>query len=82
MYLEHDLVYLFLAVVWFFIGVRVFRRVPLLHDPMVVFSRHHPYAAPFVVFLLVVFWPISKVVWRFVFFCCCKLARLMKGKQP
>jgi hypothetical protein len=69
MYLKHDLVVLAIALVWFYLGIRHLRRVPLLHDPMVAFSRYHPRVAPLVALLLIVFWPVSRWIWRAVYFC-------------
>lgn len=77
MYLKVDTFALVLAICWFLLGVRVVRRVPLIHDPMLRFSRYHPRVAPLVYFLLVLFWPFSKLVWRFVFF----LASIIKREQ-
>lgn len=78
-YLETDLAILACAVLWFFWGLRTIVRVPLIHDPLVTFSRYHPRVAPFVVFLLVVFWPISKLVWKFVFSLVDELHKLRRG---
>lgn len=68
MYLKHDLLILVVALVWFYLGIRHLRRVPLIHDPLVGFSRYHPRVAPLVVLLLIVLWPVSRWVWRMVFF--------------
>lgn len=78
-YLKSDLLILVLAILWFFWGMRVVRRVPLIHDPLVMFSRLHPRVAPFVVFLLVVFWPVSKWVWKSVFFVVDEINKLKQG---
>jgi hypothetical protein len=68
MYLKYDLLILALAILWLALGVRHVRRVPLVHDPLVAFSRYHPRLAPLVVIVLIVFWPFSSWIWRLVSF--------------
>jgi hypothetical protein len=79
-YLKLDLLILVVAVLWLWWGIRVVQRVPLIHDPMVAFSRYHPRVAPLVLFLLVIFWPVSKWVWKFVFFVVQEVNNLKQGK--
>jgi hypothetical protein len=66
MYLQLDLAILTFAIVWFLIGMRVLSRVPLVHDPMVTFRRYHPRLIPVMAFILILLWPVSKLIWRMV----------------
>jgi hypothetical protein len=75
MYLKIDLIILVLAIVWFFIGINVVRNTPLIHGSMVTVSRFRPWVAPLIFFILVVFWPLSKLLWKF-FYCILRLNRL------
>lgn len=68
MYLKLDLLFLAVAFLWLFWGVRHVRRVPLVHDPLVAFSRYHPRVAPLVVIVLICFWPFSRWIWWVVSF--------------
>jgi hypothetical protein len=81
MYLKANVLYLVLGIIWFYLGIRRMRRVPLVHDPLLAFSRYHRRLTPFVVLLLILFWPVNRWVWRLVFYSTLRLEQFDRRRK-
>lgn len=66
MYLTLDLGIFAAVVLWFIIGLQVFKSVPMIRDRMVSIHRYHPRLVPILSLILILGWPFTKVVWYIV----------------
>lgn len=63
MYLTLDIGILLFIIGWLVSGWKVFKSIPN-GDSLLAFTRYHPRLAPIIVLALIVFWPISRLIWN------------------